>query len=84
MLNRYLLSYSNFNKGCWQSVLLTLIESMATGICFFLSIYFVSYLQLSIAISGFLISAYGVGTICGGELWEENYLITFPQKKFLF
>lgn len=62
---KYLSNYSNLSKECWQSILLTLIESSATGICFFLSIYFVSILHISIAEAGILISSYGAGTICG-------------------
>ena len=68
LFNKFISNYSNLSKECWQSIFLTFVESSATGICFFLSLYFVSVLHMSIASAGFLISAYGVGTIFGGIL----------------
>lgn len=63
---KYLSHYTDLSKACWQSVFMTFIESLATGICFFLSIYFVNVLHTSIATAGVAISFYGIGTICGG------------------
>ncbi len=68
LFKKYLANYSELSKQCWQSICLTFIESLATGICFFLSLYFVNILHISIANTGLLLSLYGVGTIFGGIL----------------
>ena len=65
IVKKYFSAYANLPTACWQSVLLTFVESLATGIVFFLSIYFVGILNLSIDKTGFLIASFGLGTICG-------------------
>lgn len=68
----YLQNYKGLPKISWLGILLVFIDSVAGGLVFFLSIYFVNNLSLSIKISGLLISSYGFGTvlggICGGKL----------------
>lgn len=65
---KILSSYSGITKECWQSAFLTLVEATATGIIFFLSLYFVSVIHLSVGTAGLLISSYAVGTVLGGIL----------------
>ncbi|MBV9575165.1 MAG: MFS transporter [Gammaproteobacteria bacterium] len=62
---RYFAHYSHLSKECWQGTFLIFIQSLATGTCYFLSLYFVNVLNISIAASGLLISAYGVGNVFG-------------------
>lgn len=64
----YIENYLGLPKACWQAIILTFIESLAIGISFFLSLYFVDILHFDIAIAGILISCYGIGTVLGGLL----------------
>lgn len=64
----YLANYSGVPKTCWQGIFLTLVESLAIGVCFFLSLYFVNTLHVDMTTAGILISCYGVGTSIGGIL----------------
>jgi len=62
----YIGNYAGLPTICWQGILLVFMESVAIGICFFLSIYFVSLLHMNITAASMLISCYGVGTVIGG------------------
>lgn len=64
--SQYLSYYGKLNKASWQIIILKLITSMLISVCYFLPIYFVTQLNLSIDISGLIISCYGIGTIFGG------------------
>lgn len=66
IIKKYLSHYQGLPIQCWQGITLTLLESFATGICFFLSLYFVNILHISVMKAGVLISCYGMGTIFGG------------------
>lgn len=80
IVKNYFSVYSNLPKACWQSVFLTFIESLATGIVFFLSIYFVGILKFSIDKAGFLIASYGIGTICGSIFAGKLSDLLSPKK----
>jgi len=62
----YLNSFKGIPQRCWQGISLNLIASVFSGICFFLSIYFVQDLHLTIAQAGIILSCYGVGRVVGG------------------
>src|SRR4029079_19563361 len=68
LAKKYCSHYSSLPKECGQSVFLTFIEASATGIYFFLTLYFVNVLHINIDTAGFLISSYGIGTILGGYI----------------
>ncbi len=79
LYKKYTSYYSGLSIQCWHSIFLTFIESLATGICFFLSLYFIDYLHISIANAGLLISSYGMGTIFGG-IFGGKLTDTFSAK----
>ncbi len=62
----YLTNYTGLSKSCWQGIIVCIINSILCGMFYFLSIYFVNTLHLSIATSGIIISSYGIGAIFGG------------------
>ena len=66
LIKSYLNSYSSVPKSCWNGIVLSFINTTSGGVSFFLSIYFVSTLQLNIAVAGAIISSYGFGTVVGG------------------
>jgi MFS family permease len=68
VLKSYAGNYVGLPIGCWHGIFLTFINSVTTGICFFLSIYFVDTLHLNIATAGLMISFYGLGTVPGGMI----------------
>ena len=65
-LKNYTLNYAGLSKHCWEGIALIFINATSVGICFFLSLYFVDSLHLSVALAGILISCYGLGTVTGG------------------
>lgn len=64
----YFTSYTGLSKSCWRGIILSLIESTLIGVYYYLSIYFIGVLHLSISTSGMIISCYGIGAILGGIL----------------
>lgn len=54
--------------ACWDRIVVSFIENIAGGVCFFLSLYFVRDLAMPVALSGLMIAAYGVGRASGGYL----------------
>lgn len=62
----YIDTYRGVPHSAWLAIALTLLQSIAIGICYFISIYFVNTLHMSVAQAGILLSCYGVGTILGG------------------
>lgn len=66
LINKYLANYKGLPYAAWQSITIGFIESTSVGVCYFLSLYFVSELHLSITNAGFMLSSYGLGTIAGG------------------
>jgi len=64
----YTKHYQGLSKPVWQAVLLTLLESIAGGVSFVLSLYLVNTLHFSIEKAGYLIACYGIGTAIGGLL----------------
>lgn len=75
----YIENYLGLPKACWQAIILTFIESLAIGISFFLSLYFVDILHFDIAVAGLLISCYGMGTVFGGILGGKLSDRTSPK-----
>jgi MFS family permease len=68
LLKRYFSSYAGLSKACWQGITVSFVEATLSGICFFLSIYFVNTLHFDIATVGIIISFYGLGRTVGGLL----------------
>jgi predicted MFS family arabinose efflux permease len=66
LLSRYFSNYAGLSKLCWQGIAISFIEATLSGVCFFLSIYFVNTLHLDIAAAGLIISFYGLGRTVGG------------------
>lgn len=62
----YAENYTGLPKACWEAITLSFIQSLAMGMCFFLSLYFVDALHFDITTAGILISCYGIGTMLGG------------------
>lgn len=63
---RYLANYSGLPSTCWQGIALGFVNAVSIGVCFFLSLYFINTLHISVATTGLIISAYGVGMTLGG------------------
>lgn len=66
LFRRYLDSFSGLPIIVWKGIFISLIESTLIGICYYLSLYFVEQLHLTVIQSSILISSYGIGTILGG------------------
>lgn len=64
----YLASYRYVNRQCYYGFLLNLCQSIFIGIYYYLSIYFISVLHLSVTTSGVIIAFYGIGSILGSML----------------
>lgn len=64
----YIASYAGLPMACWQHIGLTFLNDISSGICFFLSLYFVNQLGLQVTLSGLIISCYGLGTVLGGVI----------------
>lgn len=62
----YIASYAGLSKECWYRVFITFLNEFSGGVSFFLSLYFVNELHINVALSGILISSYGLGTVFGG------------------
>ena len=65
-VKKYFFSYQGIPTECWIMITFTLLNAVAVGICFFLSLYFVTTLNFSMFMVGFLMSSYGMGTVVGG------------------
>lgn len=63
---KYLSIYSGLSSQAWQGILVSFIEATLVGICYFLSLYLVNEIHLTIRNVGMIISCYGLGTILGG------------------
>lgn len=66
ILRKFYSSYTGLSFTTWQGITISFIESTLIGVCYFLSIYFVTELHLDIDKAGLIISFYGLGTILGG------------------
>jgi predicted MFS family arabinose efflux permease len=65
-IRRYHAHYAGLSATCWQGILLSLFESALTGTYYFLQLYFINELKISITTAGLIMSFYGIGTILGG------------------
>lgn len=63
---QYAANYKGLPKLCWQGILLIGINTLTIGICFFLSLYFVTIQHFTPSVAGLLLSCYGLGTVLGG------------------
>lgn len=66
LFEKYCANYKGLSYPVWQGIGIGFLESTLVGICYFLSLYFVKELHLSITNAGFILSSYGLGTILGG------------------
>lgn len=62
----YLSHYSGLNSSAWKGIVINFVESIFIAIGYFLPLYFVNELHLSIKMSGVILSCYGLGTMAGG------------------
>jgi len=62
----YLTNYSGVPSQCWPRISLTLLNSTAGGVNFFLSYYYVNILHFNMATAGLIVSCYGLGSVAGG------------------
>ena len=65
-MKNYFAAYHGLPRLCWQGIFASFVESTLAGVYYFLSIYFVDVLHMSVSTAGILISFYGLGTIAGG------------------
>lgn len=63
---KYAANYKGLPMLCWQGNILICINTLTIGICFFLSLYFVTIRHFTPSIAGLLLSCYGLGTVSGG------------------
>ena len=79
LFKKYYSNYTGLNPAAWQGICISFIESSLIGVCYFLSIYFVTELHLTIAKAGIIMACYGIGTICGGLLGGKLSDLTSPR-----
>lgn len=65
-LKKYASNYNDLPAQCWRSIILSALNTLSIGVCFFLSLYFVTVLHISIQTTGIIIACYGLGTVIGG------------------
>lgn len=65
ILKNYIASYRGLSTSVWQGIIISFVEATLVGICYFLSIYFVNDLKISVENAGLLLTCYGLGTIVG-------------------
>ncbi|WP_298623789.1 MFS transporter [uncultured Legionella sp.] len=63
---KYAANYNGLPRLCWQGIILIGLNTLTIGICFFLSLYFVTIRHFTPSIAGLLLSCYGLGTVLGG------------------
>lgn len=80
LITRYINHYRGVPLNSWQRIFLTFINDMATGVTFFLSLFFVETLHLNAAKAGLIISCYGVGKTFGGMIGGKLTDKTSPDK----
>lgn len=68
LLNQYFANYQGLPRTAWRGIWLTLINSTALGLSFFLTLYFVGNLHFSVFTASLFMSCYGLGTVLGGVL----------------
>lgn len=82
ILQKYFAIYKGIDRECWRSLIYYFFNSISIGICFFISLYFIKFLNFTVLQSGILMSFYGAGTILGGivagklcDLLGENIVL---------
>lgn len=78
-IQAYLDHYRDISFANWQRIILAFMNDMASGVIFFLSVYFVDILHMSIAKAGLLLSSYGVGKAIGGAVGGKLTDILSPN-----
>src|SRR3990167_1849704 len=68
ILRKYCDNYTGLPAACWGAIILVFLQCIASGICYFVSLYFVNTLHIDVATAGVMLSCYGAGTVCGGAL----------------
>lgn len=76
---KYSENFRGVPRLCWQSIFLIFINMLTIGICFFLSIYFVSIRHFTPSRTGLLLSFYGSGTVLGGFIAGKLSDIFLPR-----
>lgn len=66
MFKAYLNQYSAVPRASWQRITVALMDSLAGGVAFFITLYFVNRLHFNIESADMLMSCYGLGTAIGG------------------
>jgi MFS family permease len=64
-LKIYIAGFSGLPNAAWPGIIIFGIESILVGICYFLTLYFVTHLHFTVFQASIIISAYGIGTIFG-------------------
>lgn len=65
-IKSYIASFSGLSASCWNGITMNFVNTTLMGACYFLTIYFVNELNLSVTTAGIIMSCYGIGTIFGG------------------
>src|SRR3990167_10286044 len=80
LIKLYLDQYRGISRKSWYLVTLTFINDLASGIIFFLPIYFVQLLHFNVATAGIIISCHGIGKALGGYIGGKLTEIMNPDK----
>lgn len=67
-IDKYIDNYRGMPAQSWITTTYTFIQSIVIGVCYFISLYFINTLNITISTTGILLSCYGAGTITGGYL----------------
>lgn len=65
-IHTYLSNYAGLPRICWHGITVNGLVSTVGGIGFYISIYLINSLKMSVTSAGILVSCYGIGTIGGG------------------
>ena len=84
LIKLYLDQYRGISKQSWYRVMLTFINDLASGIIFFLPIYFVQLLHFNVATAGVIISCHGIGKALGGYIGGKLTEIMNPDKIVMY
>lgn len=84
LIKLYLDQYRGISRQGWYRVMLTFINDLASGMIFFLPIYFIQFLNFNVATSGAIISCHGVGKALGGYLGGKLTEVISPDKVVMY
>jgi MFS family permease len=82
--DKYLSNFRGLSSLCWAAVIMTFLQCVAAGMCYFISLYFINDLHIGISTVGIMLSCYGGGRIIGGVLSGKLCDLYSPLKILIY